>query len=181
MCLGYKGDKIRNYFLENPSEYNIEMVDTGEDSTKSKRLLQIKDRLDEEFLVSYGDDLADVNISKLIDFHRKQGKIVTLTAVKLNSPYGSLKFDEFDPLIVSNFEEKPIMKDWINGGYFLFNKKIFDYIEEADDLEKEVFEKIVGEKQIAAFRHAGFWKSVSTLNDFNDLNKMLLRGEIGNI
>ena len=181
LCLGHLGDKIKAYFKNKNTGYKIEMVDTGEKSTKAQRLLKVKDMVKEEFFVSYSDDLSDVNISKLIEFHKKEKRIATLTAVRLNNPYGVIELDEFEPNIISNFKEKPTMKEWINGGYFLFDERIFDYIKENDELEKEVFEKLVKEKQIIAFRHQGFWKSVNNIKDYNELNEIFKNGKLGKI
>lgn len=181
LCLGYEGEKIRFHFFRNPSEYQIEMVDTGEDTNKAGRLLKIKHLIDDTFFVSYGDDLANVNISKLLALHKLQGKIATLSAVKLVHQYGILEISDFEPHIVSKFKEKPVMNDWINGGYFVFDKKIFDYIQEGEDLEKEVFHKLIEENNMVAYRHDGFWKSMNTMKDHIELNEMFISGEIQKI
>jgi glucose-1-phosphate cytidylyltransferase len=186
LCLGHLGEKIKNYFLSNPVNYMVEMIDTelveranaGLETTKAQRLLKVKSKIEGDFFVTYGDDLSNVNISNLINFHKKENKIVTLTAVKLHNPYGVLELDEFEPNSISNFKEKPLMREWINGGYFIFNYKIFDYINETEDLEKEVFEKLVKEKQIVAYRHPGFWKSMNTIKDSIELNDMFKKGEL---
>lgn len=178
LCLGYEGEKIRFHFFRNPSRYNVEMVDTGEDASKAERLLRVRDLVEDVFFVSYGDDLADVDISKLLEMHKTHGKIATLSAVKLPNPYGILELDDFEPYVVSDFKEKPIMDNWVNGGYFVFNKEIFDYIKEGDDLEKEVFRKLISEKKIAAYRHSGFWKSMNTIKDHLELNEMFNNGQL---
>ncbi len=177
LCLGYLGHKIRDYFKDY-KKYKIEAVDTGENSSKSDRLLKIKEFAGETFFVSYGDDLSDVNINALLNFHKKEGRIATLTAIRMINPYGVIKFDEFNPYIISGFEEKPLIKDWLNGGYFVFDKKIFGYIEEGDDLEREVFQRLVEQKQIIAYRHSGFWKSVNNPKDYIELNEMFKNGLI---
>ncbi|MBS3076680.1 NTP transferase domain-containing protein [Candidatus Pacearchaeota archaeon] len=181
LCLGYGGEKIRFHFFRNPSKYQIEMVDTGEDTNKAQRLSKIKHLIDDVFLVSYGDDLADINISKLLKFHREQGKIATLSAIRVQNPYGILETDDFEPNMISDFKEKPIMQHWVNGGYFVFDKNIFEYIQEGDDLEKEVFHKLIKNKNIVAYRHPGFWKSMNTLKDVIELNEMSAKGELEKI
>jgi glucose-1-phosphate cytidylyltransferase len=181
LCLGYQGDKIREYFSKNPSNYNVEMVETGEDSKKAERLLKVKDLVGDEFFVSYGDDLSDVDLSKLLEHHKKEGKIATLTAVHLPNPYGVLELDEFEPHRITNFKEKPLMDDWINGGYFVFNKEIFNYIKEGEEIEKEVFDRLAKEKNLIAYRHSGFWKSMNTFKDSLELNEMFNNNELNNM
>ncbi|MBU0929977.1 MAG: NTP transferase domain-containing protein [Nanoarchaeota archaeon] len=175
LCLGYKKDKIIEYFKDNKSGWNIEFVDTGEGSTKSARLLKIKKYIqDEEFFVSYGDDVSDVNIKNLLEYHKKNKKIVTLTAIHPTINYGIIELDENN--MIKMFKEKPKLDHWINGGFFVFNRKIFDYIKEGYELEKEVFENLTKEKQICAFKHDGFWKSMNTFKDYQDLNNMFKSG-----
>jgi glucose-1-phosphate cytidylyltransferase len=178
LCLGYLGEKIKDYFENKNIGYGIEMVDTGVDTSKAHRLLKVKHLLGESFFVSYGDDLSNVNITKLIDFHNRERKIATLTAVRLQNPYGEIALDDYEPHVVSDFIEKPIMNAWINGGYFIFDKNIFDYIDENDELEDHVFKKLTKEKQLSAFRHSGFWKSMNTLKDSIELNDMLKSGNL---
>lgn len=178
LCLGHLGEKIKDYFSKNPSDYKIEMIDTGKNTSKAQRLKKIKYLLGDNFFVSYGDDLSDVNISSLREFHAKEGKIATLTAVRVPNPYGVLEFCADNQNLISNFKEKPLMNEWINGGYFLFNKKIFDYINQRDELEKEVFNKLVKEKQISAYKHQGFWKSMNSLKDYLELNSMFEEGKL---
>lgn len=178
LCLGHLGDKIKDYFRENPSRYNLELIDTGENSSKADRLLKIKDLIEGDFFVSYGDDLGDINLNKLIELHKQSESLATITAVHVENPYGVLDFNEFEPTKVEGFREKPIMKEWINGGYFLFSKKIFDYIESGEEIEKEVFNKLVKEGKISAHRHPGFWKSMNTIKDSIELNDMLQSGKL---
>ncbi len=183
LCLGFYGEKIKSYFSENPPDYSIQMVDTGEDSTKAERLFKVRDLLrgEDNFFVSYGDDLSNVNISELKNFHEKEGKSVTLTAIKLPNPYGVLEFDEVKPMIVSGFKEKPLMNEWVNGGYFVFKNRVLDFLYAGKDLEKEIFGELSRDKEIAAFRHAGFWKSMNTMKDHIELNELFESGELDKI
>ena len=170
LCLGYKGDKIREYF-KNKSSFNIEFVDTGINSNKAERLMKIKKYVKEDdFFVTYGDDLSDVNINELLKFHYKNKKIVTLTAVDLVSQFGIVKVNK--KWEVTEFKEKPKLNCIMNGGFYVFNRKIFDYIKKGYDLEKETFEDLAKEKMICAFYHKGFWKSMNTLKDVIELNEM---------
>jgi glucose-1-phosphate cytidylyltransferase len=174
LCLGYKGEKIKEFFKDN-KKWNIEFVDTGEDSNKAERMTKIKDRIkDDTFIVSYGDDLCDVDINELIEFHNTKNKIVTLTAVPMMSPFGILQLDENNEVI--NIEEKPRLKNLMNGGFYVMKKKIFDYIKPGYDLEKEVFDDLARDKQIAALKHEGFWKSMNTLKDAIELNELHKKG-----
>ncbi len=174
LCVGYKGEKIRDYFKNN-KEWNIEIVDAGEDANKAKRLAGAKDRIKgNTFLLSYGDDLCDADINKVIEFHKKNGKIVTLTAVPLISPFGILEVNGKNE--VTSFKEKPKLSHWMNGGFYVMERKIFNYMKPGYDLEKEVFEDIARERQIAAFKHDGFWKSMNTLKDVIELNELHDKG-----
>ena len=174
LCLGYRGEQIRDYFRYNSHEWNIEFVDTGIDAQKSERLVKIKDRLDsEDFFLCYGDDLSDVDVTKILETHRKSGKIVTLTAIRLASPFGMIEMDSNGNVI--DFKEKPVLDHWINGGYMVVNNRIFDYLHEGE-LETQVFTKLAKDKSIDAYKHFGIWKSMTTLKDNTDLNNMWSNG-----
>lgn len=174
LCIGYKGDKIKDYFKNN-KEWNIRFVDSGENANKAERLLNAEDLIKgKTFLMSYGDDLADVDINNVIAFHKKNGKIVTLTAVPLISPFGILEVNGKNE--VTSFKEKPKLSHWMNGGFYVMERKIFNYMKPGYDLEKEVFEDIARERQIAAFKHDGFWKSMNTLKDVIELNELHDKG-----
>jgi len=171
LCLGYKKEKIIEYFKGN-KEFNIKFVDTGLKSSKGERLRQVKNYIisqGENFWVAYGDDLADINLLDLLKFHKQNKKIVTLTTVQAISQFGVL---DFDGPIVTKFTEKPVLDYWINGGFYIMNKKIFDYLKSGWDLEKEAFEKLVEEREICAFKHKGFWKCVNTFKDTLELNEL---------
>ncbi len=170
LCLGYKGDKIREHFSKNYDHWNIEFVDTGLESKKSERLAMVKDLIkDDNFMLSYGDDLSDVDIEKVVETHKKMGRMVTLTAVKLTSPFGLVDIQEDSS--VTGFKEKPVIDKWINGGYMVLNRKIFDHLHEGE-LEDDVFKKLVEMGEICAHKHPGRWKSMSTLKDNTELNNM---------
>ncbi|HJN56410.1 MAG: glucose-1-phosphate cytidylyltransferase [Parcubacteria group bacterium] len=175
LCLGYKGDKIKEYFNGN-KEFNIEFADTGEDANKAERLMKVKDKIKgDNFLLSYGDDLSDVDINKVIEFHKKNKKIVTLAAVHLVSPFGIMEINEIHE--VTSFKEKPKLNHLMNGGFYVIEKEIFNYIKPGYDLEKETFEDLAKAKQITAFKHNGFWKSMNTLKDVIELNEMFEKGD----
>jgi len=176
LCLGYKGDKIKEYFKNNKS-FNIDFVDTGLDSSKAERIMKAKDYVKgDDFFVTYGDDLSDVDINKLLKFHLKNRKIVTLTAVDLLSPFGVLEVNKKNEVV--RFREKPKLDYLMNGGFYVFNKKIFNWIKKGHDLEKETFEELAKKKMICAFYHKGFWKSMNTLKDVMELNEMFAKGRM---
>lgn len=173
-CLGYKGDKIKKYF-RSLKGVNIRFEDTGLDANKAERLKMARHLIcEDDFFVTYGDDLSDVNIKKLYDFHKKSRKIVTLTAVNLISPFGILEFDRRGD--VAGFKEKPKLDYFMNGGFYVFNKKIFSYVKKGHDLEKEMFAELAKAGQIAAYRHRGFWKSMNTLKDVIEINELYREG-----
>ena len=168
--LGIQGGENRGYFKDN-KEFNIQFFYTGEDSTKAQRLNLVKNAIDSEnFFVAYGDDLSNVDIIKILKLHEESGDVVTLTAVQLVSQFGILSLNEKDKVI--EFKEKPKLDHWINGGFFVFNKKIFDYFKDDKwELENEIFENIAKEKKIKAYKHYGFWQGMNTLKDCIELNK----------
>jgi glucose-1-phosphate cytidylyltransferase len=183
LCLGYLGNKIKEYFQKPENiedDWNITFVNTGLKNNKGERLKKVKDYIKNEiFLVSYGDDISDVNINEVIEFHKKNNKIATLTAINPTFQFGVLEMNNNDEII--GFKEKPKLEYWINGGYFVFNKKIFNYIKEGWDLEKETFEALAKDRQISAFKHKGFWKSMNTLKDAIELNEMWKKNELKKI
>lgn len=174
LCLGYKGEKIEEYFRDN-KDRNIEFVHTGENANKAERLMKVKDIIKgNTFLLSYGDDLSDVDINTVIESHKKANKIVTLTAVPLISQFGIIELNE--KCEVTRFREKPKLDHFMNGGFYVMEKKIFDYIKPGYDLEKETFDDLAKDGQITAFKHNGFWKSMNTLKDVVELNELYSKG-----
>jgi glucose-1-phosphate cytidylyltransferase len=174
LCLGYKGEKIEEYFKDD-KDWNIEFVHTGENSNKAERLTQVKDKVKEDsFLLTYGDDLSDIDINKVIEFHKEKNKVVTLTAVQLLSPFGIIDLNKNDEVV--RFKEKPLLPNLMNGGFYVMKKEIFDHIKQGQDLEKETFEELAKQNQIVAFKHSGFWKSMNTLKDVRELNELYDKG-----
>lgn len=171
LLTGYKKDKIQEYFDDNKEkEWDITFVDTGLDTSKSKRILQIKEMIDDNiFFLSYGDDLSDIDLSKLRKQHESTDHIVTLSAVRLVSQFGIMDIDK-DKNITS-FKEKPVLDYWMNGGFMIVNKKIFDYLH-LGELEEEVFNQLVMDKMIGSYQHYGNWKTMNTLKDNIELNQI---------
>ncbi|MBU1974392.1 MAG: glucose-1-phosphate cytidylyltransferase [Nanoarchaeota archaeon] len=195
LCLGYKGEMIKEYFAQhhwkcndftiknnemelhtsNEEDWKITFVDTGQNSSKSQRLSKIKTHINgENFLVAYGDDVSDVNIREVVNKHHQHGRIATLTAIPLHSQFGVLETNAENEIIT--FKEKPRLNNmWFNGGFFVFNKQIFDYLDKGE-LEKEVFEVLSFERQIVAYHHDGFWKCMNTFKDVQELNEHWCKG-----
>ncbi len=196
LCLGYKGELIKDYFynydmmnsdvtikLGNPrsitflqsnsEDWSVTLVDTGEKALKGARLKKIEKYIQEDsFMMTYGDGLCNVNIDNLISFHKEHKKMITVTGVNSVSRFGELKLEE---ALVKDFHEKPDnISNFINGGYFVLNRKIFDYLNTDDDCDLEVgtFDKIAEQKEMMAYRHTGEWACMDTLRDVEYLNKI---------
>ena len=169
LCLGYKGDKIKEYFDNNGHEFgSVAFVDTGLNTTRAERLKKVEKLIDSnDFFLAYGDDVSDVDINSVLDFHVKNKRMATITSVKLISQYGILKLNGKNE--ITGFEEKPVLDYWINGGFFVLNKKIFSYIKSGMELD-QVFGNLANKRQVCAFKHDGFWQSMNTLKDVKELN-----------
>ena len=194
ICLGYKGYMIKEFFAnyalhtsdvtidisknqittqkKHSEPWKITLVDTGKDTMTGGRIRRVKDYLDnEDFCLTYGDGVADININKLIDFHKNQKTLATITAVKPPGRFGALKLENN---IVSSFDEKPEGDgNWINGGFFVLSPRIIDFIQDDTTvLERSPLERIALEKQLSAFKHDSFWQPVDTLRDKEKLDKI---------
>ncbi len=174
LALGYKKEIIIDYFKRTQfkEKWNVELVNTGKDTLTAKRLLKLKNKLikNEIFLLTYGDGLSNLNINKLVNFHIKHNKVATVTAVRPPARFGELKIVKNKVL---NFDEKnQINVGWINGGFFVFNKKIFNFIPKKNTmLERDTMKNLTLKKQLIAFKHNGFWQCMDTLRDKELLNK----------
>lgn len=165
IAAGYKQNIIKNYFQKKKNRLNINVIDTGQKTMTGGRLKRLKKYLEKEtFLMTYGDGLADLNIKKLIKFHKKNQNIATLTAVRPPARFGAIKINGKK---VSYFKEKSKLDEgWINGGFFVFEPKIFKYIKNDNTfLEKEPLSKLGKLKQLNAFKHKGFWQCMDTIRD----------------
>ena len=149
----------------------LELINTGLETNTGGRVKKLESHIaDDTFCVTYGDGLADVDLKALIEFHRGHGKIATLTAVNPISNFGLLDLSSDGS--VESFREKPKLKEWINGGFFVFETRIFDYLDNNCVLEKEPFEKLAVEGELMAYRHDGFWKCMDTFKDNLELNEI---------
>ena len=174
LALGYKSEYIKKFYK---NKKNIELVYTGKDTKTGGRLLRLKNYLKNEktFMLTYGDGVSNVNIKQIVRFHKRHGKIATITAVRPPVRFGELKISRNK---VKSFKEKPqVGQGWINGGFFIFNNKVLNFIRNDQTmLEKEPLEKLTKTGQLMAFEHKGFWKCMDTMRDKILLNKLWKEG-----
>lgn len=197
LCLGYKGEIIKEYFynyelinndftielsdnkdIEIHSDYGekgwrVTLADTGDKALKGARLKRVEKYIDgDQFMMTYGDGVANIDIHSLLAFHHNHGKLATVTGINPASRFGGLKIKGNQ---VENFSEKPrISSKFVSGGFFVFNKGIFDYLSTDDDCDLEIglLEKIASEGQLMVYKHRGYWACMDTLRDMDYLNKL---------
>jgi glucose-1-phosphate cytidylyltransferase len=177
ICCGYKGDQIKEYFSKYEyaddiaKKWDVQLVDTGEDTMTGGRLKRIQDHIDDTFCATYGDGVSDVDISRLISFHKEKKSLATLTAIHPPERFGVLNLSGD---YVTEFHEKHRGESsWINGGFFVFEPKIFDYLQDDSTvLEKTPLETLAKEQQLTAFKHNGFWYPMDTLRDKSHLETL---------
>lgn len=200
ICLGYKGYVIKeyfaNYFLhqsditidlgensvkihDSKSEpWKVTLVDTGMSTGTGGRLRKIRQYIgDETFMLTYGDGVGDIDVLNLLNFHRQHGKYATITSVQPSGRFGALSLDETDNVVA--FQEKPKGDHaWINGGFFVLEPPVIDYIEGDETLwEKEPLERLAAEGKLVAYRHYGFWKPMDTMRDKIELENLWTSGK----
>lgn len=189
ICCGYKGEVIKRYFADyylfssdvtfdlagngmtihksNVEPWRVTLIDTGENTMTGGRLKRVRQFLgDEAFCFTYGDGISDIDLTDLIDFHRQQGVLATLTAVQPPGRFGAFSVDE-DQILINRFREKPQGDNaWINGGFFVLEPEVIDYInDDATVWEREPMQKLAQENNLAAYRHCGYWQNMDTLRD----------------
>jgi glucose-1-phosphate cytidylyltransferase len=170
VALGYKSEVVIEYFENNKnSELSITLVDTGLDTSTGGRIKLLEDQLDEEFMLTYGDGLSNVNIDDLLKHHKRFGKIATVTAVRPPARFGTI---ETSNGVVTKFAEKdPQDAGWINGGFFVVEKKVLQNIHsEEESFEADVLPRLVHEEELSSFQHEGFWQPMDTLREKNELS-----------
>ena len=174
IALGYKGNVIRNYFNNNRiKNCKINLINTGENTMTGGRIKRLKRFLkDERFMLTYGDGVSNLNLKKLLNFHKKNKKLVTLTAVRPPARFGAIKIKGNR---VNYFKEKSKLDEgWINGGYFVIEPEFLKYIKNDQTfLEKEPLEKVAKKKQLMAFKHTDFWQCMDTKRDKENLEKII--------
>jgi glucose-1-phosphate cytidylyltransferase len=196
LCLGYKAHMIKDYFLNyeamnndvtlslgkpqsllvhgahDERDYSVTLVDTGLNTMTGGRIRRIREYVgDETFMVTYGDGVSNVDISKLLEFHHSHGRIATVTTVQPISRYGVLRIGSNN--LVTEFVEKPQLEDRVSAGFFVFNREIFNYLD-GDDivLEQEPMRRLVEDGQLMAYHHSGFFYAMDTFREFLYLNEL---------
>jgi glucose-1-phosphate cytidylyltransferase len=193
VCLGYKGEQIKKYFadslalgadvtidfatssvevLDTPrDDWRVTLVDTGQWTQTGGRLARVQSLVgDETFLMTYGDGVSDVDLDELVSFHERQGRLATVTAARPPARFGKLTIDDGE---VTHFDEKPQMSEgWINGGFFVLEPAVFDFIPGDVDFAREPLEGLAETGQLSGFRHDGFWQCMDTARDKDLLNAM---------
>lgn len=198
IALGYKGDYIKDFFLNqkylsdnftlhtksgitkihknikdrSKDDFKITFVDTGQETLPGERILKVKDFIpetDDDFMVTYGDGVTNINIKELVKFHKKSGTIGTVTGVHPRSKFGLLSTDKNN--IVQKFIEKPVLKEWVNGGFMIFKREFFKYLRR-NEFEHQAIKRLIKLKELAVYNHNGFWHSMDTYADVDSLNKL---------
>lgn len=195
VALGYKGEMIKDYFLNyesrsndftielgkggslnfhgrhDESSWTVTLADTGPDTLTGGRVLRASKYLDgEPFLATYGDGLSDVDIDALVTYHQEHPGLATATITQPTSRYGVVDIDETG--LVRSFLEKPRLEGWINIGYFIFEPQVLDYVQDADALEQRPLSKLAASGQLHAYKHKGFWQPMDTFREAQLLNQM---------
>lgn len=202
LCLGYRGNMIKDYFLNyeamkgdftvtlgrsheityhdqhREQDYRVTLADTGAGTLTGGRIKRVERYIDgDTFLCTYGDGVADVDINHLVEFHRRHGRLATLTAVRPQSRYGTLEFDT-EGMKVTHFNEKPTLDGLISAGFFVFDRKVLDYLH-GDDciLEREPLERLAAEGELMAYQHQGMWHGMDTYRDVLHMNEVWASGK----
>jgi glucose-1-phosphate cytidylyltransferase len=194
LALGYKGSFIKDYFLRqkcythdflfkpaegeikeyfknngNSDDFNMIFAETGLETPHGERILKLKNYITEDmFMVTYGDGVADIDIGKLVEFHKSHGKIATITGVHPVSRWGLVNVDKDN--LITEFAQKPMLFDYVNGGFMVLNKEFFNYLKEGDMIE-DALSRLISQKQVALYKHEGFWYGMDTYKDFLYLNE----------
>ena len=173
IALGYRGKIIKKFFNKKFFDWNINLIETGKNTMTGGRLKRLKKYVgNETFMMTYGDGLSNVNLKKLLKFHKKNKKLVTLTAVRPPARFGALKLKGHN---VNYFKEKSQLDEgWINGGFFVMEPKFLKFIKNDNTyLEREPLEQMTKKRQLMAFKHKGFWQCMDTKRDKDKLDKIL--------
>jgi glucose-1-phosphate cytidylyltransferase len=204
LCLGYRGQFIKEYFLNyeamnndftislgnhhridyhgqhDEQDFRVTLVDTGQETMTGGRISRVQRHVsDGTFMVTYGDGVADVDVVRLLDFHRSHGRVATVTTVKPISRFGMLALSPESQ--VTDFSEKPQVDGWISAGFFVFEPRLFDYLGGGDAciLERSPIERLAREGQLMAYRHEGCFHAMDTYRDYQHLNSLWENGQAG--
>lgn len=175
IATGYKAEVIESWVSELNSPWSIDVLNTGLDTQTGGRIAKVFNQCtDERMLVTYGDGLANVNVDQLIDFHFKQGRLATVTAVHPPARFGVLESD--NGRVTSFGEKSQTLSGWINGGFFVIERAVSTFIQSDDcSFEFKTLPELVSQNQLSAFNHEGFWQPMDTLREKNELDKLALR------
>lgn len=198
IALGYKGSMIKELFLgwrtsmndikidmstgdihffsKNDSDFKVTLVDTGSETLTGERVLRCEPYISsDKFMVTYGDGLSDINVKDIVEFHKKSGVLATISGVHNDSRFGMIEHSE-DSGLITSFKEKPIMHDYINGGFMVFDKDSLKYFKKGERLEDSLA-LLTNNKQLSMYKHEGFWKAADTYNEVEQLNKLWNSGD----
>lgn len=200
LCLGYQGNQIKDYFIDyndrchdiqlnikrgtksilqdkkSMEDWNIIFANTGLDTNTGGRIKRIERYINGDyFFLTYGDGLSDVDLKELEKFFLKMGKTGVITGIRPQSRFGRITMD--DQCLVTAFKEKPVADDCINGGFAVFHRSIFSLMDDNCVLEQEVFTQLVNQRELAVYKHQGFWKCMDTYKDYVELNEMWEAGD----
>ncbi|HVS84916.1 MAG TPA: glucose-1-phosphate cytidylyltransferase [Gaiellaceae bacterium] len=199
VCVGYKGEIIKDYFLNYrarnndftvtlgeheqvefhgrhaESNWTVTVADTGDDTMTGGRVFQTRPYVDGTFICTYGDGLADVPIDRLLEFHRSHGALATVTTVQPLSRFGVMEV--IGDGVVERFREKPQQQGWVNAGFFVFEPGVFDYLDESSVLEQDPLARLAADNQLRAYRHDGFWQPMDTYRELVLLNGLWDSGD----
>lgn len=201
LCLGYRGDMIKEYFINydtmsddftihlgrqhaityesshDEQDYHVTLADTGLETMTGGRIKRVQKYIHEDtFMLAYGDGVSDINIKALLEYHYRHGRCATVTAIHPVSRFGVLDTDEEGKVL--SFAEKPVVNDWVSAGFFVFNRRLFDYLA-GDDcvLEQEPLQRLAREGQLMTYKHEGFFFPMDTYRDYKYLNDLWDRGQ----
>ena len=174
LAAGHRQEILHDYFDGRLHEWNVKIVDTGAESDTGERIRRCAPHLSDTFFATYGDGLGDIDLHELLAFHKAAGGLATLTSVPLRSQYGLVVYDGKNR--VREFREKPELKEyWINAGFLVFEKEVFDHWA-GENLETDVLPHLAGAGQLHTYLHEGFWKSMDTSKDQQELEKLYRNG-----
>ena len=177
ICTGYKKNEMRKYFYTNKKnqtykDLDIDIVYTGLNSNTGLRIRKINNKIQNIFFLTYCDGLIDLDLKKLMDIYLKRKKLGVMTVINPKSRFGIVSMNKNN--IIKNFDEKKILKNlWVNAGFYIFNKKIFNYLKGKNPIfESEILKKVSKEKKLVAYKHNGFWKCMDTIKDKIELDEL---------
>jgi glucose-1-phosphate cytidylyltransferase len=170
LSAGFKWELIDDFAAETPSDWEVEVVNTGEEALTGARIAKCRDHLGDTFFATYGDGVGDIDLSQLLRFHASHRRSATVTVVPLPSPYGVIEHDR-DGRVAAMVEKPVLTEHWINAGFFVMSKSVFEHWQ-GEDLEREVLPALSAADELYAFRHEGFWRSMDTAKDAEALTKL---------